>query len=119
MPRTFSPFLSLLVAVAALSGCADAEDDDRACPPRDTVARVTAIEGTTVRVHLMQSTQGPGEAVLHTDGARFLYYAGSLDACYPSSRSDLAVGQEIEFLAGAWMESFPPQANVDAIIILG
>jgi hypothetical protein len=116
--RLFLSF-SLLAVATALSGCSTPDDDDRSCPPTDTLARVTSIDGATVRVRLLQSSQGTGEAVVHAEGAEFLYFAGSLGECYPAERSGLSAGQEIEFLAGAWMESSPPQARVEAIVIRG
>ena len=107
------------MAATALSGCAGSDDGDRSCPARDTLARVASIDGDTVEVQLLQSSQGSGPATLHTAGAEFYYYAGSSDECYESRRDLLTVGQEIEFYAGAWMESYPPQAHVDAIVIRG
>lgn len=113
--------LSLLVALAGLSGCFAPDGGDLTCPPSNNLGRVVAIEGATIRVQVLQPGPGaaPGEAVLHTEGAEFYSYAGSLDECHEQDRGMLTTGQEIQFFVDSWKASQPPQANVDAVVVLG
>ena len=101
----------------ALAGCIDGSEADGACPPTNTTARIESIEGTSLRVQVLSPTYGP--AVLHTAEADLHSYAGSMDQCVESKRDLLAPGQEIEVFVDAWMESYPPQAHVDDVVVLG
>lgn len=108
----------LLAILAGLGGCA-APDEGLACPPSNNLGRVISIDGTVVRVQLLQSSLGFRDAVLETAGAEVLYYAGSSEECYESRRALLTEGQEIQFHVDAWSASEPPQATVDAVTIRG
>ena len=44
---------SLLVTLAALSGCSAEDSYDGACPERSYLGRVASIDGTSVAVHLL------------------------------------------------------------------
>lgn len=119
--RVFPLSSSLLFVLVALSGCAESGYSDGECPPVNNLGRVTAIDGTTVRVSILQPGPGApiGEAVLRTDGADFYAYAGSLDECFDQPRDMLTNGQEIQFFVAVWEKSNPPQATVDAIVVRG
>lgn len=113
--RLFPPFF-LLVALLAVSGCTGT--DDQACPPVNTLGRITEINGTLLRIQVLQSSAGYDIADVDTLGAELYVHAGTPDACREHEAA-FATGQEIQFFVTSWDKTLPPQAHVDTVVVLG
>lgn len=108
--RRVLPAVALALA-AVLPGCLDS--NEAACPGTTTWGRVEAIEGSDVRVVLRDGSP----AVLHTADSEYFHVADA--ECHEAHPDDLRIGQDVEFDADRWAESYPPQAWPDHVVIQG